>query len=251
MVRRSSTGWKFSLKWPLSFTTRTTAISVKPNLKSTCGKPKRWKRSDAWQEASPTTSTTFSPQSAATDLILPHVDEDDSIVGDLNEIRRVAGSAAVLIRQLLTFSRREPLLVTAVELNVVISNTTQLLQRALGEDISIITELSLAVRAVKADVTQVQQVLMNLAVNARDAMPTGGTLTIETAFVDLADASIATHPGVRPGRYIQMTVSDTGHGMDATTKERIFEPFFRPRNVLRARGLDWPPCTASSTRRGE
>jgi signal transduction histidine kinase/ActR/RegA family two-component response regulator len=171
------------------------------------------------------------------DMMLVQIGDDKPISGDLHEIRKAAESAAALTRQLLVFSRTQMIRMVAVDLKEVISNAEQLLRRTLGEDVNIVMNVSPDTRPIQADDTQLQQVIMNLAVNARDAMPRGGTLAIETANVDLTGADISTHPGLSPGRYVRLTVSDTGCGMDATTKEHIFEPFFTTKDRGHGTGL--------------
>ena len=172
-----------------------------------------------------------------TDTVLMQIGDDKPISGDLHEIRKAAEGAAALTQQLLAFSRKQRLELVAVDLNTVVSTVDHMLRRTLGEDLRIAITLASDLRPIQADAMQLQQVLLNLAINAREAMQTGGVLTIETANVDLTSAYAATHPDVAPGRYVRLAVSDTGHGMDAATKARIFEPFFTTKARGRGTGL--------------
>lgn len=142
-----------------------------------------------------------------------------------NRIRTQAGRAAALTRELLAFARRQVLQPRAVDLNTVAGGLVSFLEKVIGRDIEF-KFLSTQLDPVKADPTQIEQVLMNLCVNARDAMPHGGRLVIETEMVELDDSYCRFYPHVVPGRYAVLSVSDTGVGMDAETRERIFEPFF-------------------------
>ncbi len=156
---------------------------------------------------------------------------------DVETILRAADRAASLTRQLLAFSRKQQLCLRPIDLNAAVTSTSTMLRRVIGEDITLYTALASDLPAVTADVTQLEQVLMNLAVNARDAMPGGGVLTIETASVYLDDSYAATHVGVKPGHYARLAVSDTGTGMDAATSARVFEPFFTTKEKGRGTGL--------------
>jgi two-component system cell cycle sensor histidine kinase/response regulator CckA len=156
---------------------------------------------------------------------------------DVEEIRLAGTRAVTLTRQLLTFSRRQVLNPTVLDLNVVVAQTESLLRRVIGEDIILRTTLPPGLSPVRADVGQLEQVLVNLAVNARDAMPGGGTLTIETAEVDISDTYAATHPPMGTGRYVMVAVSDTGHGMDDEVRAHLFEPFFTTKGAGRGTGL--------------
>jgi len=157
---------------------------------------------------------------------------------DVEEIVATGRRAAVLTRQLLAFSRRQVLQLRPLDLNAVMTGMHKLLLRVLGEDIAVVLQLAPDLATVRGDAGQLEQVLLNLAVNARDAMPEGGRLTIATANVDLGEETGAElPPGVGPGRFVALTVTDTGLGMDAATKERIFEPFFTTKPGGKGTGL--------------
>jgi len=156
---------------------------------------------------------------------------------DLREILGAAERGAGLTRQLLAFSRKQPPSPKALSLNGVVVEIEKMLRRTIGEDIEVVTELDPALGTVRADSGQIVQVLMNLAVNARDAMPSGGKLAVRTFNVEL-DAEGATKvPGAHPGRYVVIEVGDTGAGMDRSTLLRIFEPFFTTKGVGKGTGL--------------
>ncbi len=172
-----------------------------------------------------------------TDLVLDATDEGDPRWHQLAEVKKASDRAATLIRQLLAFSRKQILQPVALDLNRVATELEKMLHRILGEDIAIVPSLAPDLGFVMADPSQIEQVLMNLVVNARDAMPTGGRLTIETANVELDDAFILGGSTVKPGPYVMVAVSDTGCGMDARTCERIFEPFFTTKERGKGTGL--------------
>ncbi|GAB4425771.1 MAG: hypothetical protein Kow0031_05400 [Anaerolineae bacterium] len=154
-------------------------------------------------------------------------------------IKAAGERAAALTRQILAFSRRQVLEMTMVDLNQVIAEFEKMLQRVIGEDVSLKTHLADDLPPIKADKGQLEQILLNLAINARDAMPAGGRLSIETDQVTLDESYVIRHTEVRPGLYVCLSISDTGHGMDATTQQRIFEPFFttKPRGHGTGLGL--------------
>jgi two-component system cell cycle sensor histidine kinase/response regulator CckA len=172
-----------------------------------------------------------------TDLLAEDLPPDHPGRADLDEIRTAATRAAALTRQLLAFSRQQVLQPLVLNLNDVVEGVEKMLHRLLGEDVELQTSLAGDLGNVRADAGQIEQVIMNLAVNARDAMPTGGKLTIETANVDLGEAYTATHPPVLPGPFVMLAVSDTGIGMDDTTKARVFEPFFTTKEPGKGTGL--------------
>ena len=151
-------------------------------------------------------------------------------------IREQAERAAGLTRELLAFARRQVLQPRAVDLNQVTSTLASFLDRVIGKDIEF-KVVTAPLDPVKADPTQIEQVLMNLCINARDAMPQGGRLVVETEMVELDDAYCRFYPGVTPGRYAVLSVSDTGNGMDAETRERIFEPFFTTKEKGKGTGI--------------
>ncbi len=156
---------------------------------------------------------------------------------DVEEIKRAAERASALTRQILAFSRRQTLQPSVTWLNDIIRNVEPLLRRSLGESIELTTRLTPDLDHVEVDVHQFEQVLMNLAINARDAMASGGRLVLETCNSVLDQEYSRTHPWVTPGRYVMLAVTDTGSGMDEATLERIFEPFFTTKEVGKGTGL--------------
>ena len=171
------------------------------------------------------------------DLLLDGLPTLSPLRPDLDEIRRAAQHAAGLTRQLLAFSRQQPLELRVLDLNELMTNMNSLLRRLLGEDIEVVTKLESTLGAVRADAGQLEQVVVNLAVNARDAMPEGGRLTIETRNADLDDSYVREHMPVRPGRYVMLALSDTGTGMSAETLSHLFEPFFTTKVPGKGTGL--------------
>ena len=170
-------------------------------------------------------------------LVLKQLEPDNPLRRDLEIIQGAAQRAARLTHQLLAFSRKQILEPRVLDLNAMVADIEPLLQRLIGEDIEVAMDLGSELGRVKADPGQVEQVLMNLAVNARDAMPQGGRLTLQTADVILDEAYARVHTGVEPGRYVRLAVGDTGHGMDETTRARIFEPFFTTKEIGKGTGL--------------
>jgi PAS domain S-box-containing protein len=171
------------------------------------------------------------------DLLLDDLEPGDPRRADVEEIRDAALSATALTRQLLAFSRKQVLQPRALNLTEVIAALEKMLRRLIGEDVALAMELAPALGTVRADPGQIEQVILNLAVNARDAMPEGGRLTIATSDVDLDEAYLTGHAEASPGRYVQIEVRDTGIGMDAATQSRIFEPFFTTKEVGKGTGL--------------
>jgi CheY-like chemotaxis protein len=155
----------------------------------------------------------------------------------LSQIQRSANRAASLTQQLLAFSRKQVLQPRVLDLNEIVADVQKMLARVISEDIELVTRLHPSLTPVKADPTQMEQVVMNLAVNARDAMPHGGTLLVETCNFDCNAAYARQHAGLREGRYVKLTVTDTGHGMDADTLKHIFEPFFTTKLAGKGTGM--------------
>ena len=172
-----------------------------------------------------------------TQLLLRDLPPGDAMRGDVEEIKKASERAAGLTRQLLAYSRRQMLQPEILDLNVVVGEMDRMLRRLIGEHIALVTVPAPDLGRVRADPSQIEQVLVNLVVNSRDAMPAGGRLTIETANVDL-DASYAQeHLGASPGAYTMLAVTDTGTGMDATVRAHLFEPFFTTKEVGKGTGL--------------
>jgi PAS domain S-box-containing protein len=171
------------------------------------------------------------------ELLLDHVRPSDPHFDILREVQRAGERAAELTRQLLAFSRKQVLQPRVIDLNRVVTEVDRILRRLIGEDIDLASSLGTSLYPVRVDPGQIEQVLMNLAVNARDAMPHGGKLMIETANIELDETYTRDRPEVRPGPYVMLAVSDTGSGMDAETKARLFEPFFSTKGPGKGTGL--------------
>ena len=173
-----------------------------------------------------------------TDMIAERIDSNDQIGRDVAEIRKAADRGAALTRQLLSFSRKQFLNPTILDLNETVSGLLQMLPRVIGEHIQTTVSLAGDLSRVQADASQMEQVLVNLVLNARDAMPGGGNLTIETANVTLGEEQLAAENlSLAPGPCVMLSVTDTGVGMDAATRERVFEPFFTTKPKGKGTGL--------------
>jgi PAS domain S-box-containing protein len=170
-------------------------------------------------------------------LVADSLDHNDPKAEDVDEIIKAAERSAALTGQLLAFSRKQVLVPAILDVNMLVRETTVLLRRVIGEHIDLVTTLAPDVEPVSADRTQLEQIVINLAVNARDAMPSGGRLTVETANVVIAEAGESHQVVSEPGRYVMLAVSDTGVGMDTDTKLRVFEPFFTTKEQGRGTGL--------------
>ena len=170
-------------------------------------------------------------------MVLDDPGRAEMVKTNVEHIDAAAERAAALTHHLLAFSRKQVLQPKIVDLNSLIENLDKMLHRVIGEDIELVTVAAPELGAVKADPGQIEQVIMNLIVNSRDAIPMGGQITVETANVQLDEAYTRDHDGVRPGRYVSLSVSDTGIGMDAQTQARIFEPFFTTKELGRGTGL--------------
>lgn len=170
-------------------------------------------------------------------LILRDLESNDPTREDVDEIRLAAERAADLTRQLLLFSRQQVIAPRVIDLNQVLKDMDKMLRRIIGEDIDLLSLPAARIGHILADPSHVNQVIMNLVVNARDAMPTGGKLTIETSDVELDAEYAAEHLGTQPGPYVMLAVSDTGYGMSKATQMRIFEPFFTTKEQGKGTGL--------------
>ena len=171
------------------------------------------------------------------ELLARRFDGDDSALEDLEQIKRVAQHSATLTRQLLAFSRKERLRPSVFCMNDAVRKSRDMLSPLIGDPIKLRLRLDQGLHNVRSDRAQMEQVITNLILNARDAMPDGGTLTIETTDVTLDAAFIRTNPEASPGRFIRVTVTDTGIGMDEETLDRVFEPFFTTKEPDEGVGL--------------
>ena len=171
------------------------------------------------------------------ELLIDRMKPSEDIYGSTQQIMRTADRAASLTRQLLAFSRMQVLQPRILDLNSLVADMSKLLRRLVREDIEFGFLLGDSLGRVKADPGQIEQVLLNLTVNASDAMPQGGKLTVETQRLNVDEAYAQERPPLKPGQYVQLVVTDTGHGMDAATKSRIFEPFFTTKESGKGTGL--------------
>jgi two-component system cell cycle sensor histidine kinase/response regulator CckA len=170
-------------------------------------------------------------------LSLLDLKENNPLWGNIQEIEKATQKGTDLTRQLLTFSRRQVLDFKVFDLNALLKGLEKMLRRIIGEDIELVTHLEGNLGRVKIDPSQIEQVIFNLAVNSRDAMPSGGKLTVETANLELDEVYAHGHVGVTPGRYVSLSVSDTGVGMSQEEKEKAFEPFFTTKGKGKGAGL--------------
>ena len=172
------------------------------------------------------------------ELMSHRVKKDPAMAAEVDEILHAADRAASLTRQLLAFSRKQVLQPVALDMNGIVGGVSRMARRIIGTDVQLRLDLSPSISQVLADPAQVEQVLLNLIVNARDAMPSGGTITVHTANVKLdADAPEVIQAGIAPGAFVMLEVSDHGVGMDQATQARIFEPFFTTKETGRGTGL--------------
>ncbi len=172
------------------------------------------------------------------DLVMDSLKDEDPLVDDLKEIKRATERAAALTRQLLAFSRRQVLEPRPLDLNTVVFDMKRMLYRLIGEDIALVTEMDTDLGTIKADQSQLEQVIMNLAINARDAIKNGGTLAISTKNVVLKEDVIETkNLDLKKGKYVRLKISDTGIGMSQDTAFHIFEPFFTTKSKNKGTGL--------------
>jgi len=171
------------------------------------------------------------------ELVLNSLPEHGSARREVEEIRKAAGQATALTQQLLAFSRKQVFQTKVVNLNGVVSNLDRMLRRLIGADIDLRTSLREDLWSVRIDPGQIEQVILNIVVNARDVMPGGGKITIETTNVELDEKYLRKHIVVQPGPHVMLAISDTGNGMDAATQARIFEPFFTTKDPGKGTGL--------------
>jgi two-component system, cell cycle sensor histidine kinase and response regulator CckA len=172
-----------------------------------------------------------------TELLLNALTPSDQITRKIEQIDRSADRASALTRQLLAFSRRQVLQPQVISLNAIVDEMGKLLPRLIGEDIDLVIRVDKNLGNIRADASQMEQVIMNLAVNARDAMPNGGKLLIETANASIDNTYTASHPLMKAGQYVQLVVTDSGIGMNAETQAHIFEPFFTTKEKGKGTGL--------------
>jgi PAS domain S-box-containing protein len=184
------------------------------------------------------------------ELLLSDLGPDSPNRADVEEIQKAGASAAGLTRQLLAFSRKQIIEPTLIDLSDVVADMRAMIERLIGEDVRVVLSLQPGLPGIMADRAQVEQVIMNLAVNARDAMPGGGVLTIETASAELDEHYARTHFSVTPGEYIVLTVSDNGAGMTRETQARLFEPFFTTKEIGKGTGLGLATVHGIVTRGG-
>ena len=171
------------------------------------------------------------------DLLVDSTPQEDPHRHNMEQIQKAAGRAVSMTRQLLAFSRMQVLQPRILGLNAIVADMAKMLPRLVGEHIEYVFQPAADLAMVKADPGQIEQVILNLVVNARDAMPGGGTLTVRTQNVAMTDVEARKRPPMPPGRYVLLSVSDTGHGMSAEIKSHIFEPFFTTKETGKGTGL--------------
>jgi PAS domain S-box-containing protein len=171
------------------------------------------------------------------DMLLEQLDEQKPIFRDLQEIGKAARRAAALTHQLLAFSRRQLLKLEPLDVNAIVRDVEPMIRRLIGEHITIETRLADPPPVITADRSQIEQILVNLAVNARDAMPHGGRLRFETTFATVDEGCVSSHEGCAPGEYVRLSVTDTGIGMTAEVQAQIFDPFFTTKELGQSTGL--------------
>jgi len=171
------------------------------------------------------------------DLLAMDLPAEDPKRADIAEIRRAADRATKLTRQLLAFGRRDAQQICVLDMNDVVSGVLPMLRQLIGTHIELVTSVGSDLGRIRGDAGQLEQVIVNLVLNARDAMPGGGRLAVTTADVDLDDAFVRSHRGSRSGPFVRLVVEDTGVGMDATTKAHLFEPYFTTKEPGRGTGL--------------
>ncbi len=184
------------------------------------------------------------------DLILSELGFESPLSGHSREVRKAAERAAALTGQLLAFSRQQAMVPQRMDINRTIRGMLGLLRRLIGENIRVDTSLASHAGEIKAEPTQIEQVIMNLAINARDAMPDGGTLALRTGRTRITPIQANATPGLAAGDYVQITVTDTGHGMDDTVREHLFEPFFTTKEKGKGTGLGLATCYGIITQTG-
>jgi PAS domain S-box-containing protein len=184
----------------------------------------------------------LTPITGYAQLVMRTLSPSDPMRNDLQEIQKSAERAAKLIRQMMSFSRRQPVKPQVININDILLDLDKMLRRLIGEQIELVTIAAPDLGSVKVDPGQFEQVIINLAVNARDAMPKGGKLILETSNVSLDKDYTYEHTGMLPGRYIRVTVSDTGIGMNEQVKARLFEPFFTTKDEGKGTGLGLATC---------
>jgi signal transduction histidine kinase len=175
--------------------------------------------------------------SGYSELLLNHSHNDAFVEPKVEEIKSAAERAASLTRQLLAFSRKQMLQPKVMDLNEVVTDLSKMLRRFIGEDLELIMELRPELGHINADRGQIEQAIMNLVVNARDAMPHGGKIVIETTEIELNEAYASWHIAIQPGLYVMLAVSDSGTGMDAERQKHMFETFFTTKELGKGTGL--------------